>query len=183
MKVYPASIPEVLILEPRMFSDSRGYFFESFNQRAFNETVGQSINFVQDNHSRSAKGVLRGLHYQNPKPQGKLVRVVHGAIFSVAVDLRASSPTFAQWVGVELSAVNHRQVWIPPGFAHGFLATSECAECLYKSSEYYAPEFEHCIAWNDARLSIDWPVQNMSPVLSSKDRSGVQFDKAPLFEN
>ncbi len=181
MKISAASIPDVLILEPEVLDDDRGYFFENFNQKAFNDAIGQEINFVQDNHSKSYQGVLRGLHYQNPKPQGKLVRVVVGATFSVGIDLRAKSPTLGQWTGIELSAVNRRQLWIPAGFAHGFVAITESAECLYKLSNYYAPEFEHCIAWNDDTLNIKWPLENGTPILSVKDRSGLRFKDAPLF--
>jgi dTDP-4-dehydrorhamnose 3,5-epimerase len=183
MKVSPAAIPEVLILEPEIFADSRGFFFESFNQRKFNEAVGHAINFVQDNHSRSLQGVIRGLHYQYPKAQGKLVRVVTGSIFSVAVDLRVSSERLGQWIGIELSAENQRQVWIPPGFAHGFMATTKSAECLYKVSDYYDPECEHCITWNDEKLNIAWPHLSGKPALSTKDQSALRFDDAPLFDN
>ena len=149
MKVTPTSIPSVLLIEPRVFGDTRGFFFESFNQRAFNQATGLDVNFVQDNHSRSSKGVLRGLHYQIQQPQGKLVRVVHGSVFDVTVDLRKSSPTFGQWVGVELTEDNHRQLWIPPGFAHGFYVLSDGADFLYKTTDYYAPEFECSLIWND----------------------------------
>lgn len=169
LKVTPTAIPGVLILEPRVFGDERGFFLESFNQRAFNEATGLDLQFVQDNHSRSAKGVLRGLHYQlPPHEQGKLVRVVRGSVFDVAVDIRRDSPTFGKWVGVELSEDNHRQLWIPPGLAHGFLVTSESADFLYKTTAYYMPEAERCIRWNDTTLGIEWPL-NTTPTLSAKD--------------
>lgn len=180
MKVIKTAIPEVLILEPRVFGDTRGFFMESYNARAFREATGLSINFVQDNHSRSTKGVLRGLHYQIKQPQGKLVRVVRGAVFDVAVDLRQSSPTFGQWVGVELSEDNHRQLWIPEGFAHGFLVLSECADFLYKTTDYYAPEHERCIVWNDPELGIQWPLES-APRLSAKDQAGIRFVAAEVF--
>ena len=167
MKATRLAIPEVVLIEPKVFGDARGFFFESYNQRAFNEATGTDFQFVQDNHSRSAKGVLRGLHYQLRQPQGKLVRVVQGAVFDVAVDIRKSSPTFGQWVGVELSADNHRQLWVPPGFAHGFLVLSESAEFLYKTTDYYAPQHERCIAWNDPQLAIAWPDIGMAPLLSA----------------
>lgn len=169
MKVIPTAIPDVLILEPKVFGDSRGFFLESFNQRVFTEATGLDVIFVQDNHSRSGKGVLRGLHYQVHQPQGKLVRVAHGAVFDVAVDIRKSSPTFGQWAGVELTADNHRQMWIPPGLAHGFLVLSETADFLYKTTHYYAPEHERCIAWNDPALGITWPIEELLPRLSAKD--------------
>lgn len=173
MNVVATALPEVLILEPKVFGDARGFFFESFNQRAFNAATGLDANFVQDNHSRSVKGVLRGLHYQTQQPQGKLVRVVRGSVFDVAVDIRKSSPQFGRWVGVELSEDNHRQLWVPPGFAHGFIVTSESAEFLYKTTDYYAPAFERCIAWNDPGLAIAWPVQgNSPPLVSAKDQAG-----------
>ena len=171
MKITPTAIPDVLIIEPQVFGDARGFFFESFNQKAFNQATGLNLNFVQDNHSRSAKGVLRGLHYQIQQPQGKLVRVVRGAVFDVAVDIRKSSATFGQWVGMELSEDNHKQLWIPAGFAHGFLVISESAEFLYKTTAYYAPEYERCIAWNDPSIGIDWP-EGPRPQLSTKDKQG-----------
>lgn len=174
MKVTPTRLTGVLIIEPRVFGDERGFFFESFNQRAFDEAVGEHVEFVQDNHSRSSRGVLRGLHYQlPPKAQGKLVRVVAGEVFDVAVDLRTHSPTYGQWVGEVLSAVNKRQLWIPQGFAHGFLTLSDSAEFLYKTTDYYAPELECCLSWNDPDLSIDWPI--IEPVLSARDREGQSF--------
>lgn len=168
------SIPDVLLIAPKVFGDARGFFFESFNQRAFNEATSTDHQFVQDNHSRSARGVLRGLHYQlPPRAQGKLVRVVRGAVFDVAVDIRLGSPTFGQWVGRELSEDNQHQLWIPPGLAHGFLVLSESAEFLYKTTDYYSPEHERCIAWDDAQLAIAWPDLGQAPVLSAKDRAGL----------
>jgi len=180
MKVTPTAIADVLVIEPKVFGDERGFFYESFNQKAFDEAIGQSVNFVQDNHSRSAKGVLRGLHYQIAQPQGKLVRVTHGEVFDVAVDLRQSSPTFGQWVGEILSASNKRQLWIPQGFAHGFAVLSDSAEFLYKTTDYYAPQHERCIVWNDPGLAIDWPVE-AAPILSGKDAQGALFRLAELF--
>ncbi len=180
MKAIPTSIPDVIILEPKVFGDSRGFFFESFNQQAFNNLTGLDVQFVQDNHSRSAKGVLRGLHYQIQQPQGKLVRVTQGAVFDVAVDIRQSSPTFGQWEGVELSADNHRQLWVPAGFAHGFVVLSESADFLYKTTDYYAPEFERCIAWNDPAIGIDWQFAG-DPLLSGKDQQGSSLKNAELF--
>lgn len=180
MKVVPTAIPEVLIIEPLVFEDGRGFFFESFNQRAFNQAVGQEVQFVQDNHSRSARGVLRGLHYQLLRPQGKLVRVVRGAVFDVAVDIRRSSPTFGRWTGAMLTEDNCRQMWIPPGFAHGFLVISESADFLYKTTDYYAPEHERCIIWNDAELAIEWPVP-MVLQLSAKDAKGCSFAAAEKY--
>lgn len=181
MKVTPCAIPDVMLLEPRVFGDERGFFFESFNQRKFTELTGYQGPFVQDNHSRSAKGVLRGLHYQIQQPQGKLVRVVAGSVFDVAVDLRRSSPTFGQWVGVTLSAENHHQLWVPPGFAHGFVVLSESADFLYKTTDYWAPEHERCLAWNDPQLAIDWPMQG-NPVVSAKDRLGRSLEQADVFD-
>ena len=178
MKVTPTSIADVLIIEPRVFGDQRGFFLESFNQRQFNAATGTDFNFVQDNHSRSAKSVLRGLHYQVGQPQGKLVRVVRGAVFDVAVDIRPSSPTFGQWFGLELSEENHRQLWVPPGLAHGFLVLSDSAEFLYKTTDYYAPEQERCIVWNDPTLGIAWPLEGGSPLLSGKDAAGLRFNAA-----
>jgi dTDP-4-dehydrorhamnose 3,5-epimerase len=169
--VTPTAIADVLILTPKVFGDSRGFFFESFNQQDFNAATGTQHSFVQDNHSRSAQGVLRGLHFQVQRPQGKLVRVVHGAVFDVAVDIRPGSPTLGQWVGVELSAENQRQIWVPPGLAHGFLTLTEHAEFLYKTTDYYAPEHERCIAWNDPQLAIKWPLSGI-PALSGKDQQG-----------
>ncbi|MFN4359180.1 MAG: dTDP-4-dehydrorhamnose 3,5-epimerase [Hylemonella sp.] len=180
MQSIQTALPEVLILEPKVFGDARGFFFESFNERAFAQATGLSVNFVQDNHSRSARGVLRGLHYQLQQPQGKLVRVVRGSVFDVAVDLRRSSPHFGLWVGVELSEHNHRQLWVPPGFAHGFLVTSESADFLYKTTDYYAPEHERCIAWNDPALGIEWPLDG-APQLSGKDQQGQLLAQAEVY--
>ena len=172
MNVKPLAIRDVLLIEPIVFGDERGFFFESFNQKAFNELTGLDVQFVQDNHSRSAKNVLRGLHYQlPPKAQGKLVRVVVGEVFDVAVDIRKDSPTFGKWVGEVLSADNKRQLWIPPGFAHGFLVLSEAAEFLYKTTDYYAPELERSIAWDDPEVAVCWPMSGL-PVVSAKDRAG-----------
>ena len=180
MNVIPTELPDVLVLEPRVFGDERGFFFESFNARAFAEATGLTREFVQDNHSRSARGVLRGLHYQISQPQGKLVRVVAGEVFDVAVDLRRGSPTFGRWAGVHLSADNKRQLWVPEGFAHGFVVLSESAEFLYKTTDYYAPEHERCIRWDDPQLAIDWPLHE-APQLSAKDRNGVALAEAELF--
>jgi dTDP-4-dehydrorhamnose 3,5-epimerase len=181
MKVTPTAIPDVLIIEPKVFGDSRGFFYESFNQKAFNDATGLNETFVQDNHSRSAKGVLRGLHYQLQQPQGKLVRVVHGAVFDVAVDIRKSSATFGKWVGIELSEKNQKQFWVPAGFAHGFLVLSESADFLYKTTQYYAPAQERCIAWNDPVIAIQWPVIGQAPSLSAKDSAGTAFAQAESF--
>jgi len=178
MKVTPTAIADVLIIEPKVFGDQRGFFLESFNQRAFNAATGTDFNFVQDNHSRSAKNVLRGLHYQVGQPQGKLVRVVRGAVFDVAVDIRPASPTFGKWFGLELSEENHRQLWVPPGLAHGFLVLSDSAEFLYKTTDYYAPEQERCIVWNDSTLGITWPLKGGAPLLSGKDAAGLSFQAA-----
>ena len=175
MKVTACQIPDVLLIEPKLFGDDRGFFYESFNQKAFDNTTGLSLSFVQDNHSKSAKGVLRGLHYQVQHPQGKLVRVVAGEVFDVAVDIRPGSPTFGQWVGEILSAANHRQLWVPPGLAHGFLVLSDSAEFLYKTTDYYAPAYERCIAWNDPTLAITWPKMDAPPALSAKDAAGASF--------
>jgi dTDP-4-dehydrorhamnose 3,5-epimerase len=180
MKAIPTTIPDLLILEPKVFGDSRGFFFESFNQKAFADATGLNVNFVQDNHSRSTRGVLRGLHYQIQQPQGKLVRVVRGAVFDVAVDLRRSSPTFGKWVGVELSEDNHRQLWVPPGFGHGFVVTSDSADFLYKTTDYYAPQHERCIAWNDPAIGIEWPL-DAAPQLSAKDQAGLALAAAEVF--
>ncbi|MFZ6049015.1 dTDP-4-dehydrorhamnose 3,5-epimerase [Pseudomonas sp. CR3202] len=177
----PTALPEVLILEPTVFGDERGFFFESFNARAFEAATGLKREFVQDNHSRSQRGVLRGLHYQLQQAQGKLVRVVQGEVFDVAVDVRRSSPTFGRWVGVHLSAENKRQLWVPEGFAHGFLVLSDYAEFLYKTTDYYAPEHERSIRWDDPDLAIDWPLAE-APQLSAKDKAGVNFKDADVFE-
>jgi len=175
-------IPDVVLFEPKVFGDERGFFFESFNQARFDEAVGRSVTFVQDNHSRSLKGVLRGLHYQIQQSQGKLVRVVSGSVFDVAVDLRRSSPTFGQWVGEILSADNKRQLWVPEGFAHGFVVLSESAEFLYKTTDYYAPQHERSIAWNDPDLAIDWQLDGATPVLSGKDAQGKALREAEVFD-
>lgn len=169
MKTFPTLIPDVLVIEPKVFGDPRGFFFESFNQEAFCQALGFSVEFKQDNHSRSVKGVLRGLHYQVKQPQGKLVRVVRGAVFDVAVDIRPTSATFGKWVGAELSEDNHRQLWVPPGLAHGFLVLSESADFLYKTTDYYAPAYERSIAWDDPAIGIEWPLFGATPVLSAKD--------------
>ena len=183
MKVTPTAIPDVLILEPKVFGDERGFFMESFNQKAFDAAVGQPMRFVQDNHSRSSRGVLRGLHYQlPPHAQGKLVRVTQGAVFDVSVDIRRHSATFGQWVGVELSGANHRQLWLPPGMAHGFLVLSESADFLYKTTDFYDPQCERCIRWDDPQLGIDWPDVGTVPALSTKDASAVPLSQATTFE-
>ncbi|WP_343590503.1 dTDP-4-dehydrorhamnose 3,5-epimerase [Paracidovorax wautersii] len=181
MKVTKTQLEGVLILEPKVFGDERGFFMESFNQRVFDEAVGQHVEFVQDNHSRSTKGVLRGLHYQLQQPQGKLVRVTRGAVFDVAVDIRKSSPTFGQWVGVELTESNHRQLWIPAGFAHGFVVTSDSADFLYKTTDYYAAAHERCIIWNDGLIGVRWPGIGTSVILSTKDTAGSAFSQAEVF--
>ena len=183
MKVTPTEIADVLVLEPRVFGDERGFFMESWNRRVLREAAGIEPEFVQDNHSRSARGVLRGLHYQVRQPQGKLVRVVRGSVFDVAVDLRRSSPTFGRWAGVELSEENKRQLWIPAGFAHGFLVLSDSADFLYKSTDYYAPEHERCVAWDDPEIGIRWPLSRIempAPLLSEKDRAGARLASAEL---
>jgi dTDP-4-dehydrorhamnose 3,5-epimerase len=180
MQATPLAIPDVILLEPRVFGDARGFFFESFNQRQFEAAIGRPVRFVQDNHSKSAKNVLRGLHYQIQQPQGKLVRVVQGAVFDVAVDIRQSSPTFGQWVGEILSADNKRQLWVPAGFAHGFVVLSDTAEFLYKTTDYYAPEHERCILWNDPAIGIQWPI-DAAPLLSAKDASGLLLADAEVF--
>lgn len=180
MKATPLTISDVILLEPKVFGDERGFFFESFNQANFEAAIGRHVTFVQDNHSRSVKNVLRGLHYQIQQPQGKLVRVVQGEVFDVAVDIRKSSPTFGQWVGESLSAENKRQMWVPEGFAHGFVVLSATAECLYKTTDYYAPEHERCIAWNDPAIAIQWPLAG-KPVLSAKDQQGKSLAEAEHF--
>ena len=180
MKVTRCAIPDVLLIEPKVFGDDRGFFYESYNQAAFNQATGLDVQFVQDNHSKSVKNVLRGLHYQIRQPQGKLVRVVHGAVFDVAVDIRKSSPTFGQWVGEVLSAENKRQLWIPTGFAHGFVVTSDTAEFLYKTTDYYAPKYERCISWNDSAVDIFWPMED-KPELSMKDQQGKSLANAEYF--
>ena len=180
MKTTPLDIPDVVRFEPKVFGDDRGFFFESFNHRQFEDAIGRSVQFVQDNHSRSVKGVLRGLHYQLHRAQGKLVRVVHGEVFDVAVDIRRSSPTFGKWVGSYLSAENKHQLWVPEGFAHGFVVLSDSAEFLYKTTDYYAPEHERCISWNDPAIGIDWPLKG-EPALSGKDREGKCLADADVF--
>lgn len=182
MRVVALKIPDVYLIEPRVFGDARGFFFESYNQREFTAGIKRSVNFVQANHSRSIKNVLRGLHYQIKQPQGKLVRVVAGEVFDVAVDLRRYSPTFGQWVGEILSADNRKQLWIPEGFAHGFIVLSEFAEFLYQTTDYWAPEYERCILWNDPTLAINWPVE-AEPVLSAKDAQGKLFEEADVYED
>ena len=181
MNITPLAIPEVLRIEPRVFGDARGFFFESFRQDRFEEAVGRKVEFVQDNHSKSAHNVLRGLHYQLRQTQGKLVRVVAGSVFDVAVDLRRSSPTFGQWVGEVLSAENKAQLWVPEGFAHGFVVLSESAEFVYKTTDYYAPEHERCLAWNDPAVGIDWPVLQ-PPLVSAKDGCGLLLETAETFD-
>ena len=182
MKVTRLAIPDVCLLEPRVFGDDRGFFFESFNQRQFEQAIERDVAFVQSNHSRSTQHVLRGLHYQIKQPQGKLVRVVVGAVFDVAVDIRRSSPTFGLWVGEILSAENKKQLWVPEGFAHGFVVLSDNAEFLYNTTDYWAPEHERCIVWNDPTLAIDWPMQ-VAPVLSDKDAQGADFRTADVYAN
>lgn len=182
MSIMPLAIPDVILFEPKVFGDERGFFLESFNQRDFEKAIGRSIQFVQDNHSRSVKNVLRGLHYQIMQPQGKLIRVISGAVFDVAVDLRQDSPTFGQWVSETLTADNFKQLWIPEGFAHGFLVLSETAELLYKTTDFWAPEYEQCIAWNDPTLDISWPADE-APLLSFKDQQGIPFHQARSFRS
>lgn len=183
MKATPTAIADVFLLEPKVYGDERGFFFESFNERVFREATGVTLPFVQDNHSKSAHGVLRGLHYQTKHAQGKLVRVVAGDVFDVAVDIRPASPTYGKWVGEILSGTNKRQLWVPPGLAHGFLVLSESAEFLYKTTDYYAPAFERCIAWNDPTLAISWPGLTQPPQLSTKDAAGAAFTELPLDVN
>lgn len=184
MKITPTDLPEVLILEPQVFGDERGFFMESYNRRTFNEAVGHEVDFVQDNHSRSARGVLRGLHYQlPPHAQGKLVRVTSGRVFDVAVDVRRGSPRFGKWAGVQLSAESHRQIWIPPGFAHGFLVLSETADFLYKTTDYFDPGSERAVRWNDPKAGIHWPDVGVPPMLSGKDAAAPFIENAELFES
>lgn len=180
MNVIETEIPDVIIFEPKVFGDERGFFLESFNKKKFDDAIGANVNFVQDNHSRSAKGVLRGLHYQIKQPQGKLVRVTAVRVFDVVVDIRQSSPFFGKWVGVELSADNHKQLWVPEGFAHGFVVLSESADFLYKTTSYYAPENERCVIWNDRTIAIDWPI-DFEPRLSAKDILGASLARADVF--
>jgi dTDP-4-dehydrorhamnose 3,5-epimerase len=181
MNIIATDLPQVLIIEPQVFGDERGFFYESFNAKRFAELTGVQRDFVQDNHSRSARGVLRGLHYQLQQAQGKLVRVTAGEVYDVAVDVRRSSPTFGQWVGMRLSAQNKRQLWVPEGFAHGFLVLSDYAEFLYKTTDYYAPAHERSIRWDDAQLAIDWPLDGLTPVLSAKDQQASAFADAEVF--
>ena len=182
MKITPTSLPEVLIIEPRVFGDTRGFFTESWNEQVFDQAVGHAVRFVQDNHSRSVRGVLRGMHFQlPPHPQGKLVRVVNGAVFDVAVDMRRSSPNFGRWDGIELSAENHRQLWVPPGFAHGFLVLSETADFLYKTTDYYAPQAEGCLRWDDPVVGIKWPATGVAPMLAEKDAKAPLLAEASSF--
>lgn len=180
MKVSPLAIPEVFLLEPRVFGDERGFFFESYNQRDFEAVIGKKATFVQSNHSRSVRNVLRGLHYQIQQAQGKLVRVIAGEVFDVAVDIRRTSPTFGHWIGERLSAENKKQLWIPPGFAHGFVVLSDTAEFLYNVTDYWAPEHERCIIWNDPVLKIDWPIAE-APILSDKDAHGLRLSEAEVY--
>lgn len=180
-RVIPTVLPGVLILEPQVFEDARGFFFESYNQRTFAQATGVDVTFVQDNHSRSARGVLRGMHYQVEHPQGKLVRVTHGAVFDVAVDLRQSSPTFGRWVGVELSADNRRQIWIPPGLAHGFFVVSEWAESQYKTTDFWYPDYERTLLWSDPAVGIAWPLDGAGPQLAAKDAAGQLLRDADIF--
>lgn len=176
------NIQDVIVFEPKVFGDERGFFLESFNHKVFEEVVGRPVRFVQDNHSRSVKGVLRGLHYQIQQPQGKLVRVIQGEVFDVAVDLRKGSPTFSNWVGVTLSAENKKQLWIPEGFAHGFIVLSDSAEFVYKTTDYWAPQYERSLAWNDATIAVDWPLTSMKePALSLKDQKGAKLEFAEVF--
>ena len=183
MNVISTSISEVLVIEPKVFGDSRGFFFESFNHKNFSQATGLDVKFVQDNHSRSVKGVLRGLHYQIRQPQGKLVRVVRGQVFDVAVDIRRSSPTFGQWVGVELTEDNYRQLWVPSGFAHGFYVLSDTADFLYKTTDYYFPDLERSLLWNDPVIAVSWPIQaNVSPIISAKDKIAPKLADAELFD-
>ncbi|MGC4252999.1 MAG: dTDP-4-dehydrorhamnose 3,5-epimerase [Sphingobium sp.] len=180
MNIIPTAIPELLIIEPQLFGDDRGFFLESWNARHFRE-AGLDLDFVQDNHSRSAKGVLRGLHFQNPNPQGKLVRVVAGKVWDVAVDVRRSSPHFGRWVGVELSAENRRMFWVPPGFAHGFVTLQDGTDFLYKCTDFYDPEHEHSLLWNDSTIGIDWPLDGIEPQLSAKDKAGKRLSEIEAF--
>jgi dTDP-4-dehydrorhamnose 3,5-epimerase len=183
MNVISTSISEVLVIEPKIFGDSRGFFFESFNHKNFNQATGLDVKFVQDNHSRSVKDVLRGLHYQIRQPQGKLVRVVRGQVFDVAVDIRQSSPSFGQWVGVELTEDNYRQLWVPPGFAHGFYVLSDTADFLYKTTDYYLPDLERSLLWNDPTVAVSWPIQaDVSPIVSAKDKIAPKLTDAELFD-
>jgi len=183
MQVRPTAIPDVVVVEPQVFGDARGFFFESFNERRFEAAIGRPVAFVQDNHSRSGRNVLRGLHYQLPHPQGKLVRVVLGEVFDVAVDLRRGSPTFRRWVGEVLSAENKRQMWVPEGFAHGFLVLSDSADFLYKTTDYYHPEADRCIRWDDPDLAIEWPLGGATPIVAAKDAAGRRLADSPVFDS
>ena len=180
--VTPTAIADVLVLEPKVFGDARGFFLESYNQRDFAQATGLQVNFVQDNHSRSSRGVLRGLHYQIQHPQGKLVRVTQGEVFDVVVDMRRSSPTFGRWVGETLSGTNHKQMWVPPGCAHGFVVLSDSADFLYKTTDYWYPEHERSVLWNDPELAIAWPLQGLQPTLAAKDAQGTPWRQAQAFE-
>lgn len=182
MKVLDTALPGVLVIEPRVFGDERGFSYESWNERLFAEATGTDVRFVQDNHSRSRRGVLRGLHYQARQPQGKLVRVVRGEVFDVAVDLRRSSPNFGRWIGIEISEQNYRQLWVPPGFGHGFLVVSEVAEVLYKLTDYYSPEHERSLLWSDPQVGVRWPLEGIEPLLSPKDRAGQGIYDCELYE-
>ena len=181
MTITPTAISDVVVIEPKVFGDDRGFFFESFNQRQFEQAIGRSVSFVQDNHSRSVKNVLRGLHYQIQHPQGKLVRAIVGSVFDVAVDIRTSSPTFGRWVGEILSAENKKQLWVPEGFAHGFVVLSDVAEFVYKTTDYWYPDHERSILWNDASLAINWPLAGSQPILAAKDAKGLPFAQADHF--
>ncbi|MEC5384388.1 dTDP-4-dehydrorhamnose 3,5-epimerase [Uliginosibacterium sp. H3] len=182
MNVITTAIKDLLIIEPKVFGDARGFFMESFNANTFRDKTGLNLDFVQDNHSRSSRGVLRGLHYQIKNPQGKLVRVTQGRVYDVAVDMRKSSPSFGKWVGVELSGENHRQFWVPPGFAHGFVVLSESADFLYKTTDYYAPEHERSLAWNDPTVNVDWHLDGIEPLLSAKDVNGKPLAECDTFD-
>lgn len=182
MNVVKTSIPDVIVFEPKVFGDERGFFYESFNEKVFLDTTGQKVNFVQDNHSKSAQHVLRGLHYQTENVQGKLVRVTQGEVFDVAVDLRRSSPTFGQWVGHHLSSENKKMMWVPPFFAHGFLVLSETAEFLYKTTDFYAPKHEQTLQWDDESIGVEWPLDGIEPTLSDKDNAGFSFQETPTFK-
>ena len=182
MKVTPTDLPEVLLIEPKVHGDERGFFFESFNERAFRDAIGRDVTFVQDNHSRSVRGVLRGLHYQIQHTQAKLVRVVKGAVFDVAVDLRRTSPNFGRWVGVEISEANQRQLWVPEGFGHGFLVTSDSADFLYKTTDYWTPSAERCVVWNDPTLAVTWPLAGTAPTVSAKDQAAPVLASAEVFD-
>lgn len=181
MKIIPTSIPDLLIIEPQVFGDARGYFYESFNEHTFHEKTGVTLKFVQDNHSHSAKGVLRGMHYQIQQAQGKLVRCTRGAVYDAAVDMRKSSPTFGQWAGVELSEENKRMFWIPPGFAHGFVVISDEADFLYKATDYWAPEHERSLLWNDPAVGIEWPLEGITPLLKPKDENGIPLAQCETY--